>query len=150
MQKETLLNLCRAHIQARADTARQAMESAQAAANAEGKSSMGDKYETTRAMMHAERNRAAQSLDEALTLLAELDRIEKQAPRALTTVQPGSLVQTSQGWFFIAVPAGKLTVEGQEVFAVSPQSPIAKLLSSLKAGATYQHQNRQYKVLAVS
>lgn len=126
------------------------MESAQAASNAEGKSSMGDKYETTRAMMQAERNRAAGSLSEAQTLLAELDRIAVQSPdRVHDTVQTGSLVQTGQGWFYIAVAAGKVHFEGKDVFAVSPQSPVARLLIGLKAGSGYQHMGKKFSVISV-
>ena len=51
------------------------MVNAQQAANEEGKSSAGDKYETGRAMMQIERDKAAQQLDEALKLKNIIDHI---------------------------------------------------------------------------
>ena len=51
------------------------MVNAQEAANEEGKSSVGDKYETGRAMMQIERDKAAQQLDEALKLKNIIDQI---------------------------------------------------------------------------
>lgn len=149
MNKLALLAQCRTLVQARADTARAAMESAQAAANAEGKSSMGDKYETTRAMMQEERNRAAAQLDEALRMLAELDRLEAQTDVAHTKAQAGSLVQTNQGWFYITVAAGKIKLDGIDVFAISPQSPLAKLLIGKKAGDRYEHLGKTHSIVMV-
>ena len=44
------------------------MANAQESANAEEKSSAGDKYETGRAMMQIERDKAAQQLNESMKL----------------------------------------------------------------------------------
>ncbi|QJD81191.1 3-oxoacyl-ACP synthase [Spirosoma rhododendri] len=141
------MQACQTYVQQRIDTARQAMEAAQESANEESKSSAGDKYETGRAMAQIERDRHAQLLAEALKLQQELTRIN--VDKAYETAQPGSLVSTDRGRFFISISAGKLTVDGTDYFAVSPASPIAALLSGHKPGDVLSFNKQPYRVLSV-
>lgn len=140
--------LCQAYIQKRIDTARQAMEAAQEAANSESKSSAGDKYETGRAMAQLERDRHAQLLAEAQKVERELTQIN--IDKTYETVQPGSLVITNRGLFFISIGAGKLTVDGVDYFAVSAASPIASALVGRKANETITFNKMVYQVMEVS
>lgn len=146
--KDALIKQCHQYVAERIDTARKAMEEAQESANSESKSSAGDKYETGRAMAQLERDRHAQQLDGALTLERELSRINVE--KEYTIVQPGSLVETSRGQFFISISAGKLTVGKTDVFAVSPGSPIAVVLAGRKAGDTVMFNKLLYEVKRVS
>ncbi|GAB4022984.1 hypothetical protein GCM10028773_38230 [Spirosoma koreense] len=123
------------------------MEAAQEAANSESKSSAGDKYETGRAMAQLERDRNAQLLAEALKLSQELSRLNVE--KTYEIVQPGSLVLTNRGAFFVSISAGKLTLEGQDYFAISPASPIATVLSGRKAGDTLTFNKLTYEVLRI-
>ncbi len=111
------------------------MEAAQAAANAEEKSSAGDKYETTRAMMQIERDKAAAQLDEGLKLKQVVDNIRAEVKS--TKIGLGTLVLTDSVHFYIAISAGKLTVEDQVFLTISAQAPIALTLMKLKAGNTF-------------
>lgn len=121
------------------------MEAAQEAANSEEKSSAGDKYETGRAMAQLERDRHAQLLAEALKLNQDLDRLNIDKPYA--TVQPGSLVITNRGAFFISISAGKLTLNGTDYFAVSPASPIAVMLAGRKVGDVVTFNKMTYQLV---
>ncbi|GAB3913897.1 hypothetical protein GCM10028803_58510 [Larkinella knui] len=129
--KQTLFDRCRQYVAQRIETAKTAMEAAQSAANEESKSSAGDKYETGRAMAQIERDRHAQQLAEARRLEQELGGIDAGKPYSI--VQPGSLVLTSQGNYFIAISAGKITVDQTDYFAISAASPIAARLNHVKA-----------------
>ncbi len=146
--KQALLALCEAYVQQRIRTARQAMEAAQESANQEEKSSAGDKYETGRAMAQLERDRHAQLLADAQKLQSELSRLNVE--KAYSTVQPGSLVTTNQGAFFISISAGKLTFNGIGYFAVSPASPIATALAGHKAGDVVTFNRQTYQLISVS
>lgn len=126
--KETLYAHCQTYIETRIANARQAMEAAQEAANSESKSSAGDKYETGRAMAQLERDRHATLLADAVKQQQELAHIDAQ--KSYPTVQPGSLVMTTQGSYFISTSAGKITLDGLSYFAVSPASPIAAALKN--------------------
>lgn len=139
---------CRAHVQQRIETARQAMEAAQESANSESKSSAGDKYETGRAMAQLERDRYAQQLDGALTLEQELARINSE--KEYSTVQPGSLVTTNRGTFFISISAGKLRVDNKDIFAVSPASPVGVALAGRRAGEEVMFNKMVYTIISVA
>ena len=145
--KQELYARCLAYVQQRIDTARQAMESAQESANSESKSSAGDKYETGRAMAQLERDRHAQLLAQAQQMAQELARLH--VDKRYDTVQPGSLVTTSRGQFFISISAGKLSISGVDYFAVSPASPIATVLTGHRAGDVVPFNNQTYQVLDV-
>jgi hypothetical protein len=73
--KSKLLAMCIEYVEQRISSATTAMQNAQEAANEEGKSSAGDKYETGRAMMQIERDQAAAQLDESLKLKRTLHQI---------------------------------------------------------------------------
>jgi transcription elongation GreA/GreB family factor len=123
------------------------MTSAQEAANSEEKSSAGDKYETGRAMAQIARDQAAQQLDEALKLKAVLEQINPalSSPR----IGLGSLVITDNNRFYISISAGELEVDGIKYFAISPQSPVGKLLMSRKENDVILFLKKEQKILKV-
>ena len=145
--KHTLFDHCRQYVEQRIETAKTAMEAAQSAANEESKSSAGDKYETGRAMAQIERDRHAQQLAEARKLEQELARID--AGKIHSIVQPGSLVMTSQGNYFIAISAGKITVDRTDYFAVSAASPIGVRLNHAKPNDEVVFNGKPIRVIAV-
>ncbi|MFM7852135.1 MAG: 3-oxoacyl-ACP synthase, partial [Flammeovirgaceae bacterium] len=74
--KKLIYTACLRMIQERQHYSRLAMSSAQDAANAEEKSSAGDKYETGRAMAQIERDKAAMQLAEVLKMGGALEKID--------------------------------------------------------------------------
>jgi transcription elongation GreA/GreB family factor len=128
--KQQLLAECKRYVASRIATANQSMINAQEAANEEGKSSVGDKYETGRAMMQIERDKAAQQLDEAFKLKNIIDHISIEAGNE--KVIPGSLVITNSKKIFISIGIGKVTIDGEEFLVVAPVSPLGKTLMGLK------------------
>lgn len=146
--KSALFALCETYVRQRIATARQAMESAQESANEESKSSAGDKYETGRAMAQLERDRHAQLLAEARKLEQELTRLN--VAKVYEISQPGSLVTTDRGTFFISISAGKLTSNGHDYFAISAASPIGTLLGGHKAGDSVTFNKLTYRVIRVN
>ena len=145
--KEKLLALCIRHVEEKISSAAEAMRSAQEAANEEGKSSAGDKYETGRAMMQIERDNAAMQLDEALKLKKTLDLIS--ATENHNVVSLGSIVSTKTFKIFVAVGPGKLNVEGDDYFIVTPMSPLGKILFGLKAPMEFTFNNKPNAVLEI-
>jgi transcription elongation GreA/GreB family factor len=122
-------------VEQRIETSKQAMKDAQDSANAEEKSSAGDKYETGRAMAQIERDKAAQQLDEALKLRSILNQINPDVRN--TKVALGSLVITESIFFYLAISVGKLNVDDLEVILISPTSPIGQVLLNSKVGAQF-------------
>lgn len=146
-RKRKLLLLCQQFIQQRLDAARQAMNVAQEAANAEEKSSAGDKYETGRAMAQIARDQAAQQLAEGLKLKAVLDQINSS--HSSSQVRLGSLVTTDRSAFYLSISAGELQLDGRKYFAVSPQSPIGKILLGCKVNDVFTFNKVQHRVFSV-
>jgi transcription elongation GreA/GreB family factor len=124
------------------------MDDAQESANQEEKSSAGDKYETGRAMAQIARDQAAQQLAEALKLKNALDQINPTSTS--TKIGLGSLVLTDKNRFYISVSVGKLDIDGQSYVAISPQSPIGKLLLNRNVNDVIAFQNASQTILEVN
>ncbi|GAB5525669.1 MAG: hypothetical protein Roseis2KO_35410 [Roseivirga sp.] len=142
--KKSLFAACESHVNNRIETIEVAMRNAQAAANDETKSSAGDKYETGRAMMHLEKEKLAGQLTEAAKMKKALDLIEPE--KLDTVVGLGSLVRTARTSYYISASVGKLLVEGETFFAISPASPIGQQLLEKKAGDTFTFAGKSHKI----
>ena len=124
------------------------MKAAQDSANAEGKSTAGDKYDTARAMSHRERDLYAKQLAESLHLKKILDGID--VSKSTATIESGSLVETSLGNYFISVGLGLIKLDEITVFALSPISPIGKLILDKSKGESVQFNGKELEILGVS
>ena len=142
--KNELYHLCQEYIEKRIQTAQQAIEEAQKAANQETKSSSGDKYETGRAMMQLEIEKNAGQLSESLKLRQALNQINPA--NQSVTVQPGSLVVTDRELFFIAISLGKVTLHNKTYLVISPGSPLGARLIGLKAGDKMSFREQTYLI----
>lgn len=143
--KKRLYDLCVRQIEDKINTYQASMQAAQASANEESKSSAGDKYETGRAMMQIERDKYAVQLAENLKLKQVLDNIDPNQPKDKAVL--GSVLHTSQGYFFISISLGKLVLDGKTFFAVSPSSPIGKVMFNKAKGEDFQFNQRLFKVV---
>lgn len=99
--------------------------------NNETKSSMGDKYETSREMVQQEITKLQWQLSEYIKSREVLKSLNLKPQ---TKVGLGSLVQTDRGWFFISVSLGVIKYKAQEIFAVSMESPVALALLNKTLG----------------
>lgn len=130
--KRHLLLQCKVFIQQRIDLAEKMMQEAQESANNESKSSAGDKYETGRAMMHLEQEKYARQLADAIQVASILNKINTE--KIGDKVKLGSVVITSAGNYFIAISAGRISLDCKKYFAISPQAPLARLFFDRRAG----------------
>ena len=129
--KTHLHEQCLSYIQNCIDNVQFALTDALQSANSESKSSAGDKHETTRALLQLEQEKHAKQLQEMMVLKEKLMRIDPTIQSEVITT--GSIVITSGGNFYIAIPAGKLSINNISYIAISPNSPIANKLMGLKA-----------------
>lgn len=124
----TLLGL----VEAKMLSAQQAIDSAIESRDNETKSSVGDKYETGRAMMQLEQQRNEVQLAKALKLKSDLKQIT--IDKSFEQVNPGALVICDDFIYFISIGLGKILVEDQKVYAISLDSPLGKKLQGKKVG----------------
>ncbi len=118
------------------------MNDAQATANNEEKSSAGDKYETSRAMSHLEKDMHAKQLSANMKEIESLLSVD--CHKLYNSAEKGSLVNCGIILFFIAAGLGKLTFENEIVFLVSPVAPVSKMLSGKKTGDTIIFNKEEY------
>lgn len=123
------------------------ISNAQEAANNEGKSSMGDKYETGRAMMHLEKDKMKMQLGEIAKMKRALGLIKIQNKSERTEL--GCLVLTSSGSYFLAISIGLLEIVGEQVFVISPMSPVGQLLLGKKVGDCFEFYSQKIEVLGI-
>jgi transcription elongation GreA/GreB family factor len=145
--REQLFEQCVNYVEQRIAAAQLEIDYAQASANAEEKSSAGDKYETGRAMAHLERDKAAQQLQEAIKLKASLAQVNSSASKEV--IELGSVVTTTQGNFYLAISAGKLQVNDLQIFALSTASPLGQKLLSKKVGDEFIFNKKPFGILEI-
>lgn len=104
------------------------------ASNNDTKSSMGDKYETSREMLQQEINNLQIQLNEHLKSQKILININPN-PHKIVTL--GSLVETEKGMFFIAISLGELSFNQEKIFVISAESPLAKAMNGKKTGESF-------------
>ena len=123
------------------------MTTAQESANNEDKSSAGDKYETSRAMGHLERDMNAKQL---LMAQQELESLLKLPVASHNTmIIPSSLVSTNHGLYFIGAGLGKLEIDGITVTVLSPKAPMAVALLGHRINDEITFNNRKFEVMDI-
>ncbi|WP_285009103.1 3-oxoacyl-ACP synthase [Pedobacter faecalis] len=147
--KQAAYQACLDFVAQRIETARTALNQARESSNDDTKSSAGDKYETSREMMQQEIDRNKRLLmdaEEQQRILSSLT----PGPAAAEAVRHGSLVETSNGLFYISISAGQLNAAGHSIFAVSPVSPIGAALMQKKPGDHLAFNGRSYEIKSCS
>ncbi|KQS31208.1 hypothetical protein [Dyadobacter sp. Leaf189] len=124
-----------------------AMEAAQESANDQGKSSMGDKYETSRSMGQLDRNMHARQYEQTRMERLVLERVN--ANEASQRVGVGSLLNTTAGWFFVAVSLGAVKINEETVLAVSSSSPVGASLLGKEAGSKFEFMKKQQEIISL-
>lgn len=134
--KQLLKDFCMQELEEHLREATASRDRAQEAVKNEEKNTMGDKYETSRAMGHIDSDRAALQMLEAKKQQAALQLID--AAVLHDSVQAGSVVITDAVIYFIAVAIGSRTIENNTVHIISPRAPIAGKLMGLATGDTVE------------
>jgi len=132
MQKPALIAHLNAMLAAKASDLATEIAATLEARNSDTKSSAGDKHEVGRAMVQQELDQLETQLAKVQVMQQELARVPLE--RVYEHAGFGSLVNTDQGNYFIAVGLGAVEVDGERCFAVSLASPIGQALKDKKAG----------------
>lgn len=108
------------------------------ASNNDTKSSMGDKYETSREMLQQEINNLQIQLNEHLKSIQILKNIQPNSHKIVTL---GSLVETEKGNFFVAISLGEVIFNQEKIFVISAESPLAKAMNGKNVGEVFMINN---------
>lgn len=115
----------------------------------EGKSSAGDKHETSAAMVHLELEQMAKQRSQFQKQHEELLRFQPEDNASTGIVRMGSLVQTHLGWYYLLTSMGKVLMDGQAVFVLSGLSPLGRELLGKKIGEEIPRLGKGCVILSV-
>lgn len=123
--KQQLIQLSLTQVNDRIATIGKALDEIQKALTSETKSSAGDKFETTRAMLHGDQDRYTGQLNNAKSLRNQLNLIDINSKQEAVK---GALIKTDKFNYFLAVGIGKLKIGNEIYLVISPSSPIGKIM----------------------
>ena len=110
----------------------------------DAKGSAGDKHETALSMMHIEQEKLNAKLREVLTQKAVLDKID---PTTIAkTIIVGSLVKANGIYLYLSLALPKINIDGINVIALSPQSPLGDKLMGNAVGFTFEINTTTYTI----
>lgn len=147
MKKSDVLAACNLMLEKQKAEVLAAVQASKEAANNETKSSAGDKYETTRAMMHFEQEKLSNQLAQLQKTEALVFRASQQT--VCKTGGLGALLKTTVGYIFIAAGLGKVEVNGTPVLVISLASPLGKMLFGAAPGHVFSMAQNSHKVEAI-
>ncbi len=145
MDKTELVKAVKDRLAAKAATLNELIRQTREA-NSETKSSMGDKYETSREMVAQEIRNLQRQLSEVQNQMDALARLSS-APSKLPEL--GALVETGTGLFYVSAPVGHLELNGKKIMTVSPEAPLIKAMQACRPGGTFSINNRLQTLVAI-
>jgi hypothetical protein len=113
----------------------------------DAKGSAGDKHETALSMMHIEQEKLNHKLKEVMGQKAVLDRID--AATIAETIIVGSLVQANGIYLYLSAALPKINIDGINIIALSPQSPLGNKLMGNKVGFTFEINGTKYLIESI-
>ncbi|RFC53950.1 3-oxoacyl-ACP synthase [Brumimicrobium aurantiacum] len=145
--KTKVIEAIREELNERLEVSTQAYNDAKESRNNDTKSSAGDKYETSRAMMQQEMDNAEVSIHQVKMFKNELQRLPVEEESDI--VISGSLVETDKGLYFLGLSLGKIEVDNQIIYAISTASPLGKLLLHKNVGDEINLNNMKQSILSI-
>jgi transcription elongation GreA/GreB family factor len=115
----------------------------------EGKSSAGDKHETSAAQVHLELEKMGKQMQEHNRKVEEVERFHPSKNSSTSEVRAGSLVETNTGCFYVITSLGKLTTTSGDCFVISAASPIGQALLGKQVGESFRWNLQEVKILSV-
>ena len=82
--------------------------------------------------------------NEQLTLLNRIDILKKQSK-----VEIGALVITKNQKFIISISLGKIELDGENYYAISPAVPIYKAIDGKKVGEDFEFNGQKNTILEI-
>ena len=113
----------------------------------DAKGSAGDKHETALSMMHIEQEKLNHKLKEVLVQKAILEKIDSTT--IAKTIIVGSLVKANGIYLYLCAALPKIAMEGTNVIALSPQSPLGNKLMGNKVGFSFEINRTKYVIESI-
>ena len=148
VNKSDLLHHLQALLQEKVNAAQLEITSTRGSFTSDTKSSAGDKHEVGRAMVQQELDKLEDQHAKLMALQHELARVPLE--RTFDHVAFGSLVETDQGTYFVAIGLGRIAFDGGTCFAISLASPIGQALKDKRVGDVVGFNGRSMVVKSIA
>ena len=122
-----------------------AMQESEKSAHDYGQQS--DVFDSHKMQLIGNRDMYAQQLKTEMEALETLHKIDLSLNHK--TVEFGSVVITDKQKVFIAIGAGKITIENETYYAISLQVPFFQSMKGLKKGDDFEFRNNKLKIIEV-
>ena len=142
--KQTIIQHIDSLISEKIEALKLNIASARESRNNDTKSSAGDKFETGREVINSEIQKGEVQLAKQFKLQNDLKQLKLS--KTYKKVEFGSLVFTNQFNYFIAIPFGKISINGKEFYAISLASPLGKQLFEKQVGDTIVFNDNKIKI----
>jgi len=146
--KKELYKACLKSVEKRMQTIEERLKLIEESRDNETKSSVGDKYETGRAMMQMEEEKSSAQLLEITNVRQRLSKI--QIEKIFDKVEVGSLVSTNKGEYFISAGIGKIKINEEVFYCISIESPIGQLLRNKRKGGEIEFNKNKIQILDIN
>ena len=113
----------------------------------DAKGSAGDKHETALSMMHIEQEKLNYKLKEVLEQKQVLESID--IDKVNKKIGIGSLIQTNTFLFYMSTALPKITIEDKDIVALSPNSPLGKIMLGKEINEEFEFNGTKYKILSI-
>lgn len=113
----------------------------------DAKGSAGDKHETALSMMHIEQEKLNYKLKEVLEQKQVLESID--VDKVNKKIGIGSLIQTNTFLFYMSTALPKITIEDKDIVALSPSSPLGKIMLGKETNEEFEFNGMKYKISSI-
>ena len=138
--KKRFINELKNHLDEKIIESRKHLNSVIESRNSETKSTAGDKHETSRAMAQREIDMLQLQVNNLLQQKIEINQIDFETDN--NKVGLGNLVITDIGTFLLSIAIGKIETSGGSCFAISIDSPMARVLLNKSNGDSVELNGR--------
>jgi hypothetical protein len=106
-----------------------------------------DRYDAFRSQMLRRRDIFAEQLQKANEELFTLEKIKPNEVK--TKIEFGAIVITDKQKLFVATSMGKISIDNELYFCISPAVPVYRVIEGLKAGDITTFNNNSIKIVDV-
>ncbi|WP_277017282.1 hypothetical protein [Flavobacterium lindanitolerans] len=142
--KKKTLNYYKQLVQDKIDAFQDMISNLTDDAQNDAKGSAGDKHETALSMMHLEQEKLNHKLKEFLEQKGVLDKIDASKETKIITL--GSVVKANGILLFMSAALPKIKIEGKNIIALSPQSPLGNKLLGQQVGYSFEINGTKYLI----
>lgn len=140
--KQKILGVCQGQVKETINSLTTEVNEAQNAANEYGLPR--DRYDAFRTQLLRKKDMFAQQLAKANEQLDILLRIDPE--KEFSKVEFGAVIITNKQKLFISIGLGKVKVDDDVFFAISPAVPIYKTMDGKKVGEEFSFNNNIFKI----